>query len=295
VLAIAEKLGMGEQFTEGLTVEDLEKEVFDYMDLGGFTTWEEFKDTKYYVFPVAKDWEDDPPGFRLFYENPKENPLLTPTGLLEFYSERLAQHFPHDQERPPLPKWIEKGVTHDESLSSERADMFPLLLISNHPRWRTHAQGDDISWARETPTCKVLGFDGYKYEPIWIHPTDAEQRGIKDGDIVKIFNERGTVLVGARVWERIIPGVVYVDHGARHDPIIPGKVDRGGAINTIAPNGLTSKNACGQATSGYLVDVQRVKNEEWEGWRRDYAEAFAREYDQGSGLRFDAWIEGGQG
>ena len=63
------------------------------------------------------------------------------------------------------------------------------------------------------------------------------------------------MLAGACVWERMMPGVTYIDHGARHDPIIPGKVDRGGAINTIAPHGLTSKNACGQATSGYLVDV----------------------------------------
>ena len=142
-------------------------------------------------------------------------------------------------------------MTHDERISSERADMFPLLLMSNHPRWRMHAQGDDITWARETPTGKVLGFDGYKYEPIWIHPMDAAARGIKHGDIVKIFNERGVVLGGACVWERIMPGVVYIDHGARDDPIIPGKVDRGGAINTIAPHGLTSKNCCGQATSGY--------------------------------------------
>jgi trimethylamine-N-oxide reductase (cytochrome c) len=186
---------------------------------------------------------------------------------------------------------VEKGVTHDEAMSSERAGMFPLLIVSNHPRWRTHAQGDDISWTRETPTGKVLGFDGYKYEPIWINPIDAETRGIKDGDIVKVFNERGIVLVGARVWERIRPGVVYVDHGSRHDPLVPGKVDRGGAINTIAPNGLTSKNCCGQATSGYLVDVQKVKNEEWETWRSDYPAAFAREYDPGAGLRFDAWIE----
>ena len=139
----------------------------------------------------------------------------------------------------------------------------------------------------------MLGFDGYKYEPIWINPVDAEERGIKDGDVVKIFNERGIVLVGARVWERIMPGVVYVDHGARHDPLVPGKVDRGGAINTITPNGLTSKNCCGQATSGYLVDVQKVRNEEWETWRREHPEAFARVYDQGSGLRFDAWVEGG--
>jgi trimethylamine-N-oxide reductase (cytochrome c) len=219
-----------------------------------------------------------------------KNPLPTPTGKLEFYSERLARHFPDDKERPPIPKWIEKSVTHDERLSSERASMFPLLLMSNHGRWRVHAQADDISWTREAPTCKVMGPDGYKYEPIWINPKDAGKRGIKDGDIVKVFNERGIVLVGARVWERMMPGVVYVDHGARHDPIIPGKVDRGGAINSIAPLGITSRNCVGEATSGYLVDVQSVSNKEWREWSRDYPEAFAREYDPASGLRFNAWV-----
>jgi trimethylamine-N-oxide reductase (cytochrome c) len=104
-----------------------------------------------------------------------------------------------------------------------------------------------------------------------------------------VFNERGIVLVGARVWERIRPGVVYVDHGARHDPLVPGKVDRGGAINTIAPNGLTSKNCCGQATSGYLVGAEHPGGE----WRRDYFDAFEG-YDPGAGLRFNAWVvEGG--
>ena len=116
------------------------------------------------------------------------------------------------------------------------------MLMSNHPRWRTHAQGDDCTWARETPTGKVLGPDNYNYEPVWLHPVDAAARGIEHGEIVKIFNERGIVLGGACVWERLMPGVAYIDHGARHDPIIPGKVDRGGAINTIAPNGLTSKH-----------------------------------------------------
>ena len=84
-------------------------------------------------------------------------------------------------------------------------------MMSNHGRWRVHAQCDDISWTREVTTCKVTGPDGYKYEPIWINPRDAETREIKTGDIVKIFNERGTVLTGAIVWERIIQGAVSVD------------------------------------------------------------------------------------
>jgi molybdopterin guanine dinucleotide-containing S/N-oxide reductase-like protein len=293
VLEVAKKLGMGEKFSEGKTTRDLQKDVYDTMEMTDLITWKELEEKKYYVYPTAKDWENDPPGFKKFYEDPENNPLPTPTGKLEFYSARLAEHFPDDRERPPIPKWIEKGETHDERISSERAAMFPMLLMSNHGRWRTHAQGDDITWTRETPTGKVLAFDGYRYEPVWINPIDAGERGIRDGDVVKVFNERGIVLCGARVWERVRPGVAYVDHGARHDPIIPGKVDRGGAINTIAPNGISSKNAVGQATSGYLVDVQKVSGKEWDEWRRDYPEAFKREYDPASGLRFNAWVEGG--
>ncbi len=60
------------------------------------------------------------------------------------------------------------------------------------------------------------------------------------------------------VMERIMPGAVYVDHGARCDLIIPGKLDRGGAINLISPRNTMSKNCLGQATSGYLVEVEKV-------------------------------------
>ena len=82
-----------------------------------------------------------------------------------------------------------------------------------------------------------------------MHPADAAARGIKHGDIVSIYNERGTVLAGAYVTERVMPGAVGIDHGAKYDPIVPGEIDRGGAINTIVPRNVTSKNACGMAVS----------------------------------------------
>jgi anaerobic selenocysteine-containing dehydrogenase len=247
------------------------------------------------VFPTAKDWEKDTPGFRLFYEDPVKNPLPTPSGKLEFYSERLAKHFPDDKERPPIPKWIEKSEMHEERISSERAKKYPLLQMSNHGRWRVHAEHDDISWTREIATCKVKGPEGYLYEPLWLNTKTAAERGIKDGDIVRAYNERGSVLCGAKVWERIMPGVSYTDHGARVDWIIPGKLDRGGAINLISPRGTVSKNCPGMASSGYLVEVEKVTAAQMEEWRKKYPEAFEREYDPGSGLRFNAWvIEGGK-
>jgi molybdopterin guanine dinucleotide-containing S/N-oxide reductase-like protein len=293
VLEIAKKLGKGDEFSEGKTIRDLQKEVFNNMGLERLIKWEEFVDKQYVVLPTAEDWEKDVVGLRPFYDDPEKNPLPTPTGKLEFYSERIAKNFPDDLERPPIPKWIEKSAMHDERQSSWRANQYPLLLMSNHGRWRVHSQADDISWSREVVTCKVRGYDGYMYEPVWIHPSDAEARGIKMGDIVMVHNERGIVLCGARVWERVMPGVAYVDHGARHDPIIPGKVDRGGAINTISGEGITSKRCVGQATSGYLVEVSLCTGDIMDKWKREYPEAFEREYDPASGLRFDAWVEKG--
>ena len=77
---------------------------------------------------------------------------------------------------------------------------------------------------------------------------------------------------------------------ARADAIKIGEIDRGGAINTISPDGIISENCVGQATSGYLVQIERLSGEEMESWRRKYPEAFARKYEPAGGLRFDAWV-----
>jgi molybdopterin guanine dinucleotide-containing S/N-oxide reductase-like protein len=290
VLEIAKKLGKYEEVTEGYTYEDLEKSIYESTGMDKFITWEDFLDKCYYVVPVAEDWEKDSPGLRKFYEDPVKNPLFTPSGKLEFYSERLATNFPDDKERPPIPKWIEKSAMHDERISGSRAKVYPLLLMSNHGRWRVHAQCDDIAWTREAPTCKVKGWDGYLYEPVWLHPTESAKRKINDGDIVRVYNERGSVLCGARVFERIIPGVAYIDHGARVDYIIPGKLDRGGAINLISPDGVISEHCAGQATSGFLVELEKVSLQQMEDWKKQYPDAFNREYSPSSGLCFNAWV-----
>ena len=106
-------------------------------------------------------------------------------------------------------------------------------------------------------------------------------RGIRNGDVVKVFNDRGAVLGGAYLTERLMPGVVYMDHGARYDPIVVGELDRGGAINTITPSNITSKNATGMATSGFLVDIEKV---DLDDLRRKYPEAFNKPYRCAAGL-----------
>ena len=291
VVEIAKKLGMEKEVTEGYSVNELIKFTYEGMRFDEIVPWDDFEKNDYMVIPVSDKWEEYPAGLYEFYKDPVKNPLPTPTGKLEFYSASLEEAFPDDTERPPYPQWIEKSVTHDERISSRRANLFPLLVLSNHGRWRTHAQADDIPWSKEARTGKVKGFDGYWYEPCWINPGDAAARGIKDGDIVRVYNERGSVLCGALVFERVMPGAVSVDHGARTDYIIPGWLDRGGAINTITPKGITSRYAAGQATTSFLVEVERVSMAQYDEWKTNYPEAWNREYDRASGLKATAWVE----
>ena len=292
VARVAMKLGKKyyDAYTKNASTEEIIELFYKGSGAAEVADYEEFKKDNIIIFPPDPDVVKVPPGWRQFYEDPDKMPLSTPTGKLEFTSTDLEKYFPDDEERPPYPKWIEKGESHDESLWGERAKKYPLLCMSNHGRWRMHAQCDDITWTREIETMKIRAKDGYQYEPIWLHTSEAQKRGIKHGDIVKIFNERGIVLGAAYVTERLIPRVAYMDHGARFDPIDPNGIDRGGAINLITPATITSKNATGMVVSGFLVEVEKVTDEEMAEWKRKYPEAFARKVDHATGVCLDGWL-----
>ncbi len=275
--------GIYDRYTEGRDVDDWIRLGFENTGASQKMSFDEFKDVQSYVIPTRQNWQDEPAGLIGFYEDPENHKLATPSGKLEYYSTALAQVFPDDAERGPVPHWVEESDAHKERISSERAKKYPYLLVSNHPHWRIHANLDDNPWTREFATCKVTGPDGYKYEPVWIHPSDAAKMGVRNGDVVKLFNERGGVLGGVYVTERIMPGVVYQDHGARTDTIVGGEggLDRGGANNLICPTATSSTHAYGEVTSGYLVGVEKVDVFEL---ARQYPEAFNRPYDAEQGL-----------
>jgi molybdopterin guanine dinucleotide-containing S/N-oxide reductase-like protein len=292
VCLIAEKLGLLQEYTGGRSIEDLIKFGFDHC--GGadkYISYEKWKENGYWIAPTDPEWEKYPKGMEEFYKDPENHKLTTPSGKLEFYSETLATTFPDDEERPPYPKWIPYGKSHQESQLCERAKKYPLLTVSNHPRWGVHANHEDITWIREIPTCKIRGPDGYQYHPVWLNPQDAADRGIVNGDIVKVFNERGAILCGAYVNERIIRGAISIDHGSKFDPIVLGELDRGGAINTIVPHNVTSKYSTGMTTCGFLAQVERVNLDDL---RKKYPEAFNRPFHPFAGTGVESFLYGGE-
>jgi trimethylamine-N-oxide reductase (cytochrome c) len=218
------------------------------------------------------------PGLRWFYEgrgcdtpdhmNPKLNTpeskeLGTYSGKIEFVSGRLQQNFPDDDERPPMPRFIPSW----EGIDSPLAKKYPLQLITPHPRYSFHTHHDaNVTWLGEIKGHRILK-DGIHWRPVRLNPSDASARGIKDGDIVKLFNDRGVVLCIAEVTERMRQGVVHSYYGsAKYDPVEPGKPDspdRGGCVAILTPSRMLSKNAPGMAPNSCLIEIEK-----WEGLMR---------------------------
>lgn len=267
---LAERLGIKEQYTEGNTIEDWIKIVFDHSDLPQHISFEDFKKKGYFVVPLPPDYKSTP-GMRWFAEgrpcdtpdryNPKRGTnhggeLGTRSGKIEFESVSLKGFAPEDKERPPVPRYIPSWEGHE---TKELTEKYPLQFISPHPRHSYHTHHDaHTPWLWEIPSHRLLK-DGFPYQIVRINPVDAAPRNIKEGDIIKLFNDRGAVLGMAQVTERIKPGVIHsYESSGIYAPLEKGKagsIDRGGTVNLLTPSQLMSKNAPGMSPNSCLIEV----------------------------------------
>ena len=123
--------------------------------------------------------------------------FATASGRFEFYSERMVEF---GQE---LPVYIEPIESARQPLGRK----YPLSYLSTHTKYGNHALFAAESWLRELDPEPLLE----------IHPTDAGERGIEDGDMVVAFNDRGRVKLKAKVHDGVRPGVVNINQGWLHD------------------------------------------------------------------------------
>jgi biotin/methionine sulfoxide reductase len=181
-----------------------------------------------------------------FRADPDQYPLPTPSGKVEIFSETIASFGLKDCLGHPA--WFEK----QEFIGSGRSKTYPLALNSNQPVTRLHSQYDFGETSREA---KISG-----REAIRIHPQDADFRNIADGDIVRVFNDRGATLAAAVVTDRVRAGVVVLPTGAWYDPEDPAKpksLDVHGNPNVLTPDIGTSTLAQGTSAHSCLVEVER--------------------------------------
>ena len=133
-----------------------------------------------------------------------------------------------------------------------RGDAIPLHLLANQPASRLHSQLDGGATSQRS---KVQG-----REPIRMHPTDAAARGLVDGDVVRVFNDRGACLAGVVVDGRLRPDVVQLSTGAWFDPADPADPDAmcvHGNPNVLTEDVGTSSLARGCTGAHVLVQVEK--------------------------------------
>ncbi len=200
-------------------------------------SWEEFKRHGIYKYKLKEPHV----AFREQIEQGKR--FNTPSGKIEILCTELAQI--NDWKRtkygyhiPSIPKWIEPW----ESLNSPKTEKYPFHLISPHPRWRTHSIFNNVAWLRET----------YEQE-VTISARDARRLGVKTGDVVEVWNDRGRVVVPVYVTERVMPGVAVIHEGAWMDLDEKG-VDRAGN-----PDFLTLDNPSPAGAFAYNTVLCNIK------------------------------------
>jgi len=236
---VAERLGIGDAYTEG-------------RDERGWVEWvlERYRATRFPDLPPLDELEAANVGvhtrrvekpavaFVDFRADPEAHPLPTPSGKIEIFSKQL--HDMANAEIPAVPKYLQEW----ESPFGAEAAKYPLQAIGHHYMARVHSTHDNNDWLAEAFPQRAF-----------VNELDARERGIVDGDVVRVFNDRGATVLPCRVTNRIMPGVVDIPQGAWWSPDASG-VDRRGSVNVLTSERWTPL-AKGTAQHTIMVEVAK--------------------------------------
>lgn len=203
---LAARLGKSAEFTEGRTADQWLRHLYSHTEKALAAAGHHAPDFDSFWAAgslTLPQGSDDGGPWRKFRENPEANPLQTPSGRIEIFSERIASFNDADCQGHPI--WM--PPTEPPSPAA------PLILIANQPATRLHSQFDfgGHSQAAKHRDREILS----------IHPADAAPRNLAEGDIAQLFNHRGACLAAVHITETIRPGVVQLPTGAWYDPIDP--------------------------------------------------------------------------
>ena len=244
---LARELGVEEAFTEGRSVDEWQRWMYDQSQEAALRAgvdmpdWEQFLEDGWFRIP-------DPatPTVMLadFRKAPDVHRLDTPSGKIELYSETISG-FGYAN-CPGHPTWLEPV----EWLGNA-SDAAPLHLISNQPVSKLHSQLDHGLVSRSS---RVAG-----QEPLMMNTADAAERTLAEGQVVEVFNERGRCVAAVVISDDVRPGVVQMATGAWFDP--EGPWCRNGNPNVLTLDKGTSELAQGPIAHSCLVEVRSLDQE----------------------------------
>jgi len=236
ICMIADAMGLGDAFRAGHnTTEEWLVDLYN-----AFRREKETELPPYEEFRAHGGYKYKNPPLRIAYREQIEQgkPFATPSGKIELYSMQI--HALGDPV-PPIPIYTPAPEGPDDTLREK----YPLQLIGYHTKRRCHSIHDQNPWLEEVDP-----------PALWIHPDDAAERGIQNGDPVEVFNDRGIVRIPAKVTKRIMRGVTCMSQGGWYTPDKNGTDTRGSinVLTSVKPTPLAKGNP--QHTN--LVEVRKV-------------------------------------
>jgi len=249
---VAKKLGILEDFSDGLTVsewvERLYRETCENAAKKSITLpkFEEFWSGG--QIDLGEHIEITPLTIDYFRKDPEANALTTPSGKIEIFSAAIDS-FNYD-DCPGHPTWLEK----EECLTSPKATEFPLHLVSNQPKKKLHSQYD---FGRTSVNAKVQG-----REIVRLNPKTAQTHKVAEGDIVRLYNERGSCLASVKTSTQIMPNVLELPTGSWYNPLDPNdanSLEVHGNPNVLTKDKGSSKLAQGPIAHSCLVKIEKYR------------------------------------
>jgi trimethylamine-N-oxide reductase (cytochrome c) len=176
-----------------------------------------------------------------FRKDPVMNPLGTPSGKIEIFSQTIEKYGYEDC--PAHPTWLPPTEWVGSAKKGE------LQLMTSHAAHRLHSQ---LNYAKLREQYAIAD-----REPIMINTNDANTYGIKSGDLVRAYNSRGQVLVGALLTDGIKQGSVCIHEGAWPDLDKKTGICKNGGANVLTLDIPTSQLANGCAGNSALVMIEK--------------------------------------
>ena len=271
---ILNRMGTGAFFTEGCSELDWAKRVFMGSDASKRTKWSAFVKKGYYVVPPAPEALRAPRNYGWFAEGrhkdiPEPIPLpsqwagefgkglSTQSGKFEFIPNSLKRFDAVDPERNPLNRYVPSWEgPRTESLVKK----FPVQMISTHSRYSFHTYGDGKDSTINDIEDHRVHIGGYYYWLMRVNEEDAQARGIKHHDLIRVYNDRGSVVCAADVSPLVMRGVCKTYESSAesaffHDPRY-GLVDFGGCVNILTPDRPQIRNSDGMGSNSCLVEFE---------------------------------------
>lgn len=134
----------------------------------------------------------------------KAGQFSTESGRIQSYYEKLADIGEQFPTAGPEYQAIIRGGTPDTKLKADRSK-YPLQFVGGRNRFFTQSQFWDVAQLNKLagPPCAYM------------NPKDAVARGVNEGDVIELFNDRGSAKIKVHLSQMFPPGVVNAWYGWR--------------------------------------------------------------------------------